>query len=123
VEQGNLALDTQKGPGPNGICPLILKKIVLLVKKPLAVLFNLSLLSEVFQCVLKELYVVPLFKRNISNYRGISNLSAISKLFEKIVCDVVTPIIRPSISDEQYGSVGGRSTMTSLVENAGQAPD
>jgi hypothetical protein len=43
-------------------------------------------------------------------------LSAIPKLFEKIICDVVTPINRPSISDEQYGLVGGRSTVTSLVE-------
>jgi hypothetical protein len=42
VEQGILALDTQKGPGPDGISPLILKKIVVVVKKPLAVLFNLS---------------------------------------------------------------------------------
>jgi hypothetical protein len=59
---------------------------VLVVKKPLSALFNLSVLS-----------VVPLFesgdKRNISNYRRISILSAI---FEKLVGDVIT---RPSISD------------------------
>jgi hypothetical protein len=29
---------------------------------------------------------------------------------------VITPIIRPSISDEQHGFVGGCSTVTSLVE-------
>jgi hypothetical protein len=29
---------------------------------------------------------------------------------------VITPIVRPSISDEQQGFVGGRSTMASLVE-------
>jgi hypothetical protein len=94
---------------------------VLVVKKPLAVLFNLSLLSGVFPCVWKELYVVSLFKsgdkRDISNYRELSILSAIPKLFEKLVCDVVTPIIRPSISDEHHGFVGGRrSTVTSLLE-------
>jgi hypothetical protein len=62
---------------------------VLVVKKPLSALFNLSVLS-----------VVPLFesgdKRNISNYRRISILSAIPKLFKKLVGDVIT---RPSISD------------------------
>jgi hypothetical protein len=120
VEQGILALHTQKSPGSDRVSPLFLKKILLGVKKPLAVLFNLSLLSGVFPCVWKESYVVPLFKsgdkRNISNYRGISILSAIPKLFEKLVCDVVTPIIRPSISDEQHGFVGGRSTVTSIVE-------
>jgi hypothetical protein len=46
-------------------------------------------------------------KKNISNYRGVSILLAISKLFEKLVCDVITPIIRPSISDEQHVIVGG----------------
>jgi hypothetical protein len=39
---------------------------------------------------------------NISNYRGINMLLVIPKLFEKIVCDVATPIIRPSISGEQH---------------------
>jgi hypothetical protein len=60
-------------------------KIELVVTKPLAILLNLSLLSGVFPCVWKESYVVPLFKRgdkrNVSNYRGISILSAIPKLF------------------------------------------
>jgi hypothetical protein len=55
-------------------------------------------------------------KINYSNYRGISILSAIPKLFEMSVCDVITLIIRPSISDAQHGFVGGRSTVTSLVE-------
>jgi hypothetical protein len=62
VKQGILALDTQKGPGPDGISQLILKKIVLVVKKPLTFLFNLSLLSGVFPCVWKESCVVFLFK-------------------------------------------------------------
>jgi hypothetical protein len=53
VERGIVALNTQKGPGPDGISPLILKKIVQVVKKPLTVLFNLSLLSGVFPCVWK----------------------------------------------------------------------
>jgi hypothetical protein len=44
--------------------------------------------------------------------RGISILSVISKLFEKFVCDVITPIIRPLISDELHGFVCGHSTVT-----------
>jgi hypothetical protein len=115
-----VALDTQKGPGPDGISPQILKKIVLVVKKPVAILFNLSLLSGVVQCVRKESFVVALFKsrdnRNISSYRRIPILSAIRKRFEKLVCDGFTPIIRPSISDEQHGFVGGRTMGASLVE-------
>jgi multidrug transporter EmrE-like cation transporter len=37
----------------------------------------------------------------------LSILSAIPELFEKLFCDVITPIICPSISDEQHG----RSTL------------
>jgi hypothetical protein len=84
---------------------------VLVVKKPLTVLFNLSLLSGDFSCRVEEKYGD---KRNISNYRGISTLSAIP--FEKLVCDVITPIIRPLMSDEHHGFVAGCSTVTSLVE-------
>jgi hypothetical protein len=83
-------------------------------------LFKLSLLSRVFAGVGKESYVFLLFKsgvkRNISNNRGISILSAIPKLFEKLVCDVITPIIRPSIDGERHGFVSGRFTGTNLVE-------
>jgi hypothetical protein len=38
------------------------------------------------------------------------------RLFEKLVYEVITPIIRPSISDEQHGFFCGRSTVFSLVE-------
>jgi hypothetical protein len=111
-----LTLESKK-PWPNGISPLILKKILMAVKKPLTVLFNLSLHSGVPLLRLEGVrYLVSLFKsgdkRNDLNYRGISFLSAIPKLFEKLVCDVITPIMRPSISD---GFVGGRSAVTSLV--------
>jgi hypothetical protein len=51
VEQGILASDTKKSSGPDGISPVILEKIVLVVKKQLAVFFNFSLLSGVFPCV------------------------------------------------------------------------
>jgi hypothetical protein len=70
--------------------------------------------------VKKELYVVPLFKsgdkRNFSNYCEIFILSAIPKLFEKLLCDVITPIISTLISDKQHGFLGGRSIVTNLVE-------
>jgi hypothetical protein len=40
-----------------------------------------------------------------------------TKLFEKLVSDVITPIIiRSLISDKQHGFVGRRSTVISLVE-------
>jgi hypothetical protein len=68
VERDIVALDTQKGPE-------ILKKIGLVVKRPLTILFNLSLLYGIFPCVWKKSNVVLLFKsgdkRSISNIRTI----------------------------------------------------
>jgi hypothetical protein len=52
---------------------------------------------------------------DVSCYRGISILSAIPKLFEKMVCDKITPVVRPVISDAQHGFVRGRSTVSNLV--------
>jgi hypothetical protein len=64
---------------------------------------------------------VPLFKtgdkRDISCYRGVSILSAKSpKFFENIVCDKITPIIRPMISEAQHGFFKSLSTVTSLMQ-------
>jgi hypothetical protein len=67
-----------------------------------------------------EAFVVPIFKsgvkRDVSCYRGISILSAILKLFEKLVCDRITPAVCPVISDKQHGFVKGRSTVSNLVQ-------
>jgi Reverse transcriptase (RNA-dependent DNA polymerase) len=83
-------------------------------------IFNLSLSSGIFPNSWKESHVVPIFKdgdkRNVSNYRGISILSAIPKLFEKLVVDKITPSVQSSISDNQHGFVKGRSAVTNLTQ-------
>jgi hypothetical protein len=63
----------------------------------------------------KEYFVVPIFKSG-DCYRRISILSAILKLFEKMVWDRVTPVVRPVISNTQHGFVKGRSIVTNLVQ-------
>jgi hypothetical protein len=74
VKHGILTLDTQKGLGPDGISPLILKEIVLIVKKSLAVLFNLSLLLGFFHasarsCTLRFRTIVEyLFYRRLLSF-------------------------------------------------------
>jgi hypothetical protein len=61
----------------------------------------------------------PLFMflgNDVSCNRGISILSAIPKLFEKMVCDRTTPVVNLVISDTQYGFVKDRSTVSNLVQ-------
>jgi hypothetical protein len=48
VEEAILGLDKQKGLGPVGISPSILRKLVSIVKIPLTLLFNLSLATGIF---------------------------------------------------------------------------
>jgi hypothetical protein len=55
-------------------------------------------------------------KRGIFCYRGVSILSVIPKLFEKMICDEMTPIIRPQIFVTQHGFIKGRPNVTNLVE-------
>jgi hypothetical protein len=116
VECAFLGLDVNKGPGLNGITRAILKRLASIFKFPLTVVFNLSLSTGVFPAIWKESFVVPLFKssnkRDVSSYQGISMLSAILKLFQKMVCVRITPVVRPIISDTQYGFVKGRSTVS-----------
>jgi hypothetical protein len=103
VHEAIMDLDEQKSPGPNGITPSILKKLVSVVQLPLTFLYNVFLFSGVFSAIWKESFIVPIFKTgeksNISCYRGISILSTIPKLF-----------------DTQHGFMKCRSTVTNLME-------
>ncbi|CAH2091306.1 unnamed protein product [Euphydryas editha] len=68
----------------------------------------------------KRSYVVPIFKsgdkHNVDNYRPISKLSTVAKLFEKIVYDNIYPNLRPFLISQQHGFVDGRSTERNLCE-------
>ncbi|KAG6442757.1 hypothetical protein O3G_MSEX002469 [Manduca sexta] len=68
----------------------------------------------------KRSYVVPIFKtgdkHNIANYRPISKLSVIPKLFEHIIYDQMKPLIRPHIIEQQHGFLSKKSTETNLCE-------
>ena len=51
----------------------------------------------------------------IENYRGIAILSAIPKLFEKLVKSYLDPELKQLISPKQHGFFPGRSTTSNLV--------
>lgn len=64
-------------------------------------------------------YVTPIFKEgdksDIKNYRAISKTSLISKIFESIVADKITPLFKHLIMIEQHGFVRSRSTISNLL--------
>ena len=69
--------------------PRILKLFKGVLSPTLAILFNNCMYGGVFPDVLKVARVIPLFKNgdrnNVSNYRPISLLPVISKIFEKLI--------------------------------------
>ncbi|CAK1593017.1 unnamed protein product [Parnassius mnemosyne] len=120
VEKYLKNLDINKDTGPDGIHPIFLRQCSKHLAAPLSLLFNISLRQGVMPLLWKQSIVVPIFKsgdkHNIANYRRISKLSVIPKLFEKIIYDSLFPVIKPQIVSSQHGFIPGRSTETNLCE-------
>lgn len=91
------SLDINKGPGTDGIPPLFLKKCSFNLSRPLYHIFNCSLQTGVFPNYWKEGFRKPIFKDGdkslVNNYRPISVLGVIPKVFESLVCDFLTPLL------------------------------
>ena len=82
-------LNCNKASGPDLISPRLLKEGCEILSRPLTKIFNLCLRSSYFPLIWKQANVVPVHKKgdktNVSNYRPISLLSCIGKIFEKCV--------------------------------------
>lgn len=82
-------INTNKGPGPDSIPPMFLKMCAEQLVIPLHVIFNKSLSSGCFPEIWKIAHITPIHKKgdpsDITNYRLISILSAMGKLFESLV--------------------------------------
>ena len=119
VELALLSLDSNVKLGPDGIAPIVLKNCSLSLSLPLCVIFNKSLSLGQFLSQWKVSEILPTYKsgckQDITNYRPISKLLIIPKLFEKIVCDKVSPIVNNFLSDDQHGFRPGLSTTTNLA--------
>ena len=120
IEKYLKALDVTKGSGPDGIPPIFWNQCRSVLAYPIYLLFTKSFSCGIFPTVWKKSLITPIFKsgdkHNIKDYRGISKLSTIPKLLEKIVCDQVSPLLRPVLVDNQHGFIGKRSTETNLCE-------
>ncbi|KAB0794120.1 hypothetical protein PPYR_13740 [Photinus pyralis] len=115
----NLNCSTGPGPGPDSISALFLKETAFVISPPLTLLFNYSLSTGYVPDTWKVSYVTPIHKSgdksNIRNYRPISILNIIPKIFENIIVDKITPLFSNIITEEQHGFTKGRSTCTNLL--------
>lgn len=112
-------LDTSKGPGPDGLPVIFLKSTANTLAKPLHILYNKCLKEGIFPSLWKHAHITPVYKsgdkHNVENYRPISILSTLSKLFERLVHNIIYPILHNVIIPQQHGFVKRRSTTTNLM--------
>lgn len=112
-------LKSSLSPGPDGIPSILFCRCATVLAEPLSTIFTRSLDNGVFPEIWKQSFMFPVFKngdrRNVMNYRGITNLSAASKLFEIIVSDVILSQSKQYISVDQHGFMPGRSVTTNLL--------
>lgn len=107
-------------PGPDGIPAVIFRRCAVVLAKPLAAIFTRSFGLGIFPALWKQSFMFPVFKsgdrRDVKNYRGITSLSAASKLFEIILSDAVLNASKSYVSTDQHGFIPGRSVVSNLLE-------
>ena len=102
--------------GLDGISNFLIKNCSEVLSKPLTLIINQTLTSGIFPEKLKSSKVIPIFKSGevscISNYRPISLLPSLSKIFEYVILDQLTDyLIKNNIlCSEQFGFRSGYST-------------
>ena len=119
IETEIKALNSKKAPGVDGIPVNILKETIDILKYPLAQLFNVSIENQIFPNDLKYANVTPIFKKyenvNKENYRPISILPSISKIFERSMFKQITAFIEHKVSQYLCGFRKGYNTQHALL--------
>ena len=108
--------------GHGGISSRLLKASKTVVCKPLTLIINQTLTSGIFPDTLKIAKIIPLFKKGdktlLENYRPISILPAISKIFERIMFNQIHNhfSMHNLFHSGQYGFRANHSTQFAALE-------
>ena len=115
-------LDNKKSCGIDGISNIIMKSINNILIKPITIIINQMLETGVFPDKLKVAKVIPLFKKGdptlLTNYRPISLLPSLSKIFEKVIYQQLYAYFENLnlFFKGQYGFRKGHSTEMASLE-------
>jgi hypothetical protein len=119
VENGLAALKNVNSIGLDGLSGTFLYNIRSVLCFPLWLLFRRSMDDGIFPSMLKISSVTPVFKSgdksDVVNYRSVSILSHIAKLFDHLILKSIQPSVDSILIDEQYGFRPGRSTVSNLI--------
>ena len=124
VEAIILGLANKDSEGIDGMSTKFLKRICEQIARPLSFIINQSLFSGIFPDRLKIAKVIPLYKNNdeseenFQNYRPISILTALSKVFEKVMNLQLTQYLNVNgkFAPNQFGFRKNHSTELAATE-------
>lgn len=108
--------------GSDNIPVKLLKKCASIIKTPLAHIINQILQTGKYPQRLKEAMVKPIYKKgskeNIDNYRPISLLSNVNKIFKRIIFDKLMQFFEANniLLKQQYGFRQGKSTLNAIYQ-------
>lgn len=112
-------LDPSKSAGPDHLHSILLIKCAETISIPISILFERSCTEGSFPALWKSAFVTPIHKKgskmDVVNYRPISKLCIVSKVFERVVYDQVYAALKNSFSPLQHGFLKGRSTVSNLI--------
>lgn len=115
-------LNKTKATGLDRISARLIRECADLICIPICDIFNQSINQGVFPDDWKSARVTPLFKHgnrdDVNNYRPISIISAVAKVFERLIYDQVYAYLEEHqiISKHQSGFRTIHSTVTALLE-------
>ena len=114
------ALEVGKATGPDEIPAKLLKETASVIAPSLCKIFNKSLQLGSLPSDWKLANVVPVHKKgakdHVENYRPISLLPIVSKVFEHCVLNSIRFHLYQVISPKKHGFCTGRSCITNLLE-------
>ena len=120
IEKEILDLDPKKATGSDTIPPKIIKDASRVLKSPLADLFNTTVEVNQFPTALKYANVSPIYKKDDNtkkeNYRPISILPTISKMFERLIFQQVTSYVSRLLSPYLCGFRKGYNAQHALLK-------
>ena len=115
-------LNPRHSTGLDGLSTNLLQQIKEPLIESLTITINQSLSTGIFPEKLKVAKVIPIFKKDdpllIENYRPISILPSISKIFEKVICNQLNDYfdVNKLFHSSQYGFRKQHSTELAAIE-------
>jgi hypothetical protein len=113
------SLNPSKATGLDGISIKTLQCIGHALASPLADIFNASLLQGHFPTAMKAGKLISIHKKgsvlDVGNYRPVTILPSISKVFERLMHKRLYDFILPSLTSSQFGFIRRRSTQDAIL--------